>query len=387
MSATLGIMKVKMPLPDAVLRLHRIFRNSGHKLYVVGGSVRDFVKSLIEKVVFKPKDHDLVTELHPDDVLSLLRNNHMRVREVGKSFGVVLVNLDGNDYEIATFREDAKTGDGRRPDFVKFSDIKTDSQRRDLTINALYYDIDEEKIIDFHNGLEDLQNQVARFVGNASQRILEDKLRVLRFVRFHSRMNSSDSLDLEGSLACRQLKSIRPEVSDERIRDEFIKGFCSALDPHNYLQILLDLEKMEDIFPGLLYEVPQRLRMVNKSHEATIAQILRCNPVEKIKEKLESLKYTSQEVENVCFLKGIPNYGVMRIVPFKKARKRCSLSDEVILKFSSEFNNQWLIEKMLKFPYPNIKGETLIAEGFEGKTLGEEMERREKDLFLTSLHQ
>lgn len=385
-------LKVKMPVPQDVAALHAAFKAEGEQLFLVGGAVRDFAKSHFENSHYQFKDHDLATSAHPERVEEILQKGifhkhlpkHTMVRPVGKSFGVILVTVPcvyvdspDLDYEIATFRKDAKTSDGRRPDSVTFSNIEDDAARRDLTINALYYDMDAEEILDFHDGLGDLQNNKVRFVGDAKERLVEDKLRALRFVRFHGRVNPGayHTLDKAAANAINNLK-LRPEISDERIRDEFLKGLNGVLHQQNFLYNLNDLGLMPQVLPGLdmfLMLKPQSTLKVE-----VLAQILGGNNPGDVRERLLELKYTSNEAQDVEFLikMGLfkdPN----EIVTFHRARKKTKLTDRVLLNFAKHhYTNVELVEKMLAFPYPTVRGDELMDQ-FQGKALGDEMNRQE----------
>ena len=164
--------KLRLNVPSDIKKIHKIFKKNGYKLYVVGGAVRD---AILGK---RPKDFDLATDAKPDEVLNIARKGGFKTLEVGKAFGVVLVG----GHEIATFRKDI--GKGRRPSAVDYTDIKGDVERRDLTINALFYDIDKQTIVDLVGGIEDLRKGQIRTVGKAEERFDEDPLRKLRALRF-----------------------------------------------------------------------------------------------------------------------------------------------------------------------------------------------------------
>ena len=151
--------------------------------YVVGGAVRDAILGS------SPKDFDLATDAKPDEVEAIAKQGKFKTVDVGKSFGVVIVN----GHEIATFRKDI--GKGRRPDAVDFTDIKGDVKRRDLTINALFYDIGKKQIVDLVGGIADLKKKKIRTVGNADDRFDEDPLRKLRAVRFAGSVGGKMSKD------------------------------------------------------------------------------------------------------------------------------------------------------------------------------------------------
>jgi tRNA nucleotidyltransferase/poly(A) polymerase len=173
--------KFDFTIPQDIQQIKDVFKKNGFKLYVVGGAVRD---ALLGK---KPKDFDLVTDAHPDKVEEIMAKSGLRTLPTGKAFGVINVFTDQGEYEIATMRKDI--GSGRRPDSVEYTDINHDVLRRDLTINALFYDIDTHEIVDLVGGVQDLKNGVIRTVGNPQQRFEEDPLRILRFFRFFSKFN------------------------------------------------------------------------------------------------------------------------------------------------------------------------------------------------------
>ena len=150
--------KLKLSIPSDIKKLHKLFKKNKKQLYVVGGAVRD---AILGK---SPKDFDLTTDAKPDEVLDIAKQGGFKSVEVGKQFGVVIIG----GHEIATFRKDI--GKGRRPDSVDFTDIKGDVKRRDLTINALFYDIGKKQIVDLVGGIADLKKKKIRTVGKAEDR-------------------------------------------------------------------------------------------------------------------------------------------------------------------------------------------------------------------------
>jgi tRNA nucleotidyltransferase/poly(A) polymerase len=171
--------KMDMPIPDDIKTIAAIFKKNGFKLFIVGGAVRDF---LLQK---KIKDYDLATDAVPDKVEEMMAKANFKTLPTGKAFGVINVFTSEGEYEIATFRSDETKG--RNPEVKLGASIETDAARRDLRINALYYDIDTKEIIDLVGGVEDLKNGTIQTVGNPQQRFEEDPLRILRFFRFFNR--------------------------------------------------------------------------------------------------------------------------------------------------------------------------------------------------------
>jgi len=173
--------KFNILIPSDILEMKDIFVKNGFKLFVVGGAVRDAVLGKI------PKDWDLATDAKPEQVEQIMQKAGLRTLPTGKQFGVINVFTDDDEYEVATFRED--TTKGRHPTVKIGATIKSDAERRDLRINALYYDIDTSEIIDLVGGLEDIRNGRVQTVGDPQERFEEDPLRILRFFRFFSRFS------------------------------------------------------------------------------------------------------------------------------------------------------------------------------------------------------
>ena len=157
--------KLKLNIPSDIKKIYKLFKKNRKQLFIVGGAVRD---AILGK---SPKDFDLATDAKPDEVEAIAKQGKFKTVDVGKSFGVVIVN----GHEIATFRKDI--GKGRRPDSVDYTDIQGDVKRRDLTINALFYDIGKGTIVDLVGGIADLKKKKIRTVGNPDERFDEDPLR------------------------------------------------------------------------------------------------------------------------------------------------------------------------------------------------------------------
>lgn len=166
-----------LPSYRAAVEVVRRLREAGHAAYLVGGGVRDLVMGL------KPKDFDIVTSATPNETQSLFS----RYLPIGAQFGVVQVRHKNHAFEVATFRAEGGYRDGRRPEWVRFSDLEADVGRRDFTINGLVLDPDEGRILDRCGGLADIRRGIVRTIGDPSERFGEDCLRMLRAVRFAAR--------------------------------------------------------------------------------------------------------------------------------------------------------------------------------------------------------
>jgi poly(A) polymerase len=234
-------------------RIARALREQGHSAYLVGGCVRDLLLGR------EPADFDVATSATPDQVMRLFP----RTFAVGAQFGVVLVPVlggtegarDNYSIEVATFRSDGAYSDGRHPDQVQFShDARLDVQRRDFTINGLLLDPDTAEVLDYVGGREDLRRGVIRAIGEPHQRFSEDKLRMLRAVRFAARFGYA--IDDLTFAAVRELAPQIHQVSRERVRDEILKMLTEGharrafelLDQSGLLeQVLPEIKKMQGV--------------------------------------------------------------------------------------------------------------------------------------------
>jgi len=312
-------MKSDIDVPQGTLDIRDVMKDAGHELYLVGGAVRDH---LLGK---KPKDFDLATEAQPDEVIRLLsRDGRFKVEEdpKGKQFGIVLVHdNEGIEYEIATFREDV--GEGRRPDEVKFTTIDEDVTRRDLTINALFYDLDTNEIVDYVGGIDDLKNGVIKTVGKPADRFREDKLRVMRVLRFAGRLGAE--IDAETAKAIKDDPDLH-EVSPERIHDEFTRGIATAKDPKHYLKMVEDLGLFDQVFPDL--EVGKQY-LDTPDSTMQMVSLLRDNKPKDIQRVLHQMKYAKDEVNKLLFLLKMRELSPEEAVELKKIYRKLQNTEGV----------------------------------------------------------
>jgi len=169
----------------------------------------------------EPHDYDIATSAHPEEVRTLFQ----RTVAVGAHFGVIVILEGGNEFQVATFRNDGQYVDGRHPQNVVFATPEDDATRRDFTINGLFFDPMRDRLIDFVGGQQDLARKMLRAIGNPDDRFREDRLRLLRAVRFATTLG----FDLDGATwraVCEHAGHIS-EVSAERIREELVKIFLS----------------------------------------------------------------------------------------------------------------------------------------------------------------
>jgi len=365
LSTLLAEAKLKLNIPSDIKKIYKLFKKNGKQLYVVGGAVRD---AILGK---SPKDFDLATDAKPDEVLKMAKQGGFKTVEVGKSFGVVIVG----GHEIATFRKDI--GKGRRPDAVDFTDIKGDVKRRDLTINALFYDMGRNEIVDLVGGIADLKKKKIRTVGKAEDRFDEDPLRKLRAVRFAGSVGGRMSKDTWAAL---KKDANISGVSAERIRDEFIKGITKAKNVPNYFKMLKTLGMFKQIFPGL--SVLHR-KVDTNDYKLQIAYMLQTNGVDKVKSKLNSLKYTNQEVKDISLLIQLsrPAEVIKDLPSYKKLQDNSKLKLSQVKEWVKINSNKYIM-KLWNWKL-SVTAQDAISKGKKGKQIGDYIKNKEEELFLS----
>ena len=203
-------------MEKAARKIAERLRDRGHIAYFAGGCVRDMVRGLT------PKDYDIATDARPENVQALFP----RTYAVGAHFGVIIVLEDGFQFEVATFRSDEAYIDGRHPSAVHFSSPEEDARRRDFTINGMFLDPASNKVIDLVGGQADIGAKLVRAIGEPGQRLAEDRLRMLRAVRFATALDYQiDERTWDALVA--SASSIN-QISAERIREEMVRIFLSS---------------------------------------------------------------------------------------------------------------------------------------------------------------
>lgn len=267
---------LKHSVPEDVVGLCRRLADAGFRSWVVGGCVRDLL--LAQRTTDSKSggagaaaevrnDWDLATDAMPEQVQKLFR----KVIPTGIKHGTVTVMLRGVGYEVTTLRGETTYSDGRRPDQVYFvDDIRADLARRDFTVNAIAYDPLADQLIDPFGGATDLENNLLRAVGVASERFGEDGLRVLRAARFVATLGMR--LEPETADAIRPSLDTYRKVSPERIRDEWIKTLA-APKPSPAFQIMLDHGIMQATAPQLAACAAQTSRHSGSEHSIWTHQL------------------------------------------------------------------------------------------------------------------
>tara|TARA_R110000782_G_scaffold21299_1_gene57302 strand:- start:5662 stop:6795 length:1134 start_codon:yes stop_codon:yes gene_type:complete len=349
-----------MKLPQDILFIKDVFKANGFKLFVVGGAVRDAILGI------SPKDFDLATDATPDNVEQIMQNAGLTTLATGKAFGVINVFTSSGDFEIATFRKDSKEGDGRRPDSVEFTTIDGDVLRRDLTINALFFDIETGEIVDMVGGIDDLKNNIIRTVGYANDRFTEDRLRILRAIRFAGRFNSKLNQDIEFAL---MIDNSLDGISHERVRDEFLKGLKSAKNISWFLRLIDWFNLFDWIFPEL--NINKTFR-INDDPIVVIASLLQFNDKTFLAKQLNKLTFSTDEIKAILFLISLQDLELETAVDIKRKQKNSGVSVDQILNFTTrECIPSQLIDAFLEFELSVIGGDVMKERGLEpGPELG-----------------
>jgi len=396
-------------------------RESGHVAYFAGGCVRDMVRGLI------PKDYDIVTDARPEAVQTLFP----RTFAVGAHFGVIIVVENGFQFEVATFRSDDAYIDGRHPSAVHFSSPQEDAQRRDFTINGMFYDPVAEKVIDFVGGCADIDEKLVRAIGDPAQRFAEDRLRMLRAVRFATVLDYQIDQQTWDALVA-DASSIN-QISAERIRDELVRIFLSPnrvrgwdlLDSSGLIRAILpELEAMKGVLQPEQFHpegdvfVHTRLMLQLLPEEVSVPLVfavlfhdvakpvtamvdttgrIRFNDHDRIGAQMTEaimrrLRFSGAEIEATVEMvrqhmvfKDAPN---MRVAKLKRFMARPTFNDELELhrvdcgsSHRMLDNYEFLLRKREEFanepiiPPPLVRGDDLIALGLKpGPKFGEILE-------------
>jgi len=215
-------------------------RGQGYEALWAGGCVRD---ELLDRV---PKDYDVATSATPDQVRQVF--GHRRTLAVGASFGVIVVRgpREAGQIDVATFRRDESYTDGRRPDRVSFSSAEEDARRRDFTINGLFYDPHTQRVIDYVGGQEDIDRRRIRTIGEARERFTEDKLRLLRAVRFAATFDFT--LEQQTASEIRAMADQITVVSAERIAQE-LRGMFRPQGRRRAAELLAETGLLPHVLP------------------------------------------------------------------------------------------------------------------------------------------
>jgi tRNA nucleotidyltransferase/poly(A) polymerase len=367
-------------IPQSIKDIHLLFQKNDKKLYIVGGAIRDFLKNET------PKDFDLTTNALPDEVLSIL-NDKFKTNLQGKSYGTIVVyTKDQPDgIEITTFRQDITKG--RNPEVKLGVTIEDDVKRRDITFNALFYDLDTKEIVDLTGGKEDLDKNIVKMVGDPIQRFEEDTLRILRAFRFASRYQSDiDEKTKEAILNDNRLVTIDPEsgeekrISSERIWSEFTKAYNQSKDFNFFLNLLSEYNMWEEMFPNS--NINTNL-IQSKNLIIILSNLFSKEDTFTLEKKLvQDYKIETEIAKQIVFLIKLKDFDVNLVYDYFKEKLQSKTTNETILEFGQILNNKNIIKFSDYSPIVNI--DELISKGFKKADLGKEIRRIETNNFISS---
>lgn len=274
-------------------------RQEGFEALLAGGCVRDILLGS------RPTDYDVATNATPRQVRKLFK----RVLMIGAKFGVAMVVQDGRTIEVATFRSDHSYSDGRRPDKVVFSSARADALRRDFTINGMFMDPVDEKIIDYVGGRTDLNKKIVRAIGEPDRRLGEDYLRMLRAIRFCARLDFA--LEPATTRAIRRHAPKICRISGERVREELEK-MLSGPNSHHAMVLTGRLGLGRHIFgptvttPSAWDAALGRLALLGRHRDVTLslAGILAAASAGHIRRLARSWGASNKMIGNLTWLTG-----------------------------------------------------------------------------------
>ena len=224
-------------LSSSAIKIFEILHKKGYEAFVVGGFVRDSILRI------PSTDIDIVTSALPDQIIELFPND--KVDLVGKSFGVVLVN----GIEVASYRNDKYFGLSDKNSVIEFGTLETDSARRDLTINSIFFDPISGVIFDPNGGMSDIRNKIIKFVGNPKDRIFEDPNRIVRICRFRSQIDGSFTPETFNALK-EHAHLLEAHVHVQRLRVEILKAMKTK-KASEFFESLKRIGALKYIFPSL----------------------------------------------------------------------------------------------------------------------------------------
>ena len=275
------------------------------------------MRDMVMKI--EPSDYDIATSAPPAEIMKIFP----KTSPIGVQFGVVLVIYRGHPFEVATFRSDAAYIDGRRPSGVVFTDAQTDVLRRDFTINGLLYDPVEMRVIDYVSGQEDIRDRIVRAIGNPQKRFEEDKLRLLRAIRFGARLGYSIEPETWAAV-CRMAPEIR-RVSAERIREELgrilTEGQAAAgfrmLHESGLLKTIFPAVQWTDYLERCLARIPAKAPI-----DFAFAVLLHEVSLDAVQSITQDLKMSAADADHVLFLvKSLPAFWKVRALSVSELKR------------------------------------------------------------------
>jgi len=357
---------------NLALSIVKKLNDAGYVAYFAGGWVRDFL------LKHPSDDIDIATNATPDIIQSLFSHTV----PIGISFGIILVVEDDHPFEVATFRKESDYEDKRRPSSISFTTAVEDAKRRDFTINGLFYDPIKEEILDYVEGEKDLKRKIIRAIGNPHERIQEDRLRMIRAIRFSARLSFEIDPPTKEAIVA-HANELFPYVAIERVWQELNK---MSLYPNfaKALEVLFEFDLLQQIFPQLeeksVKNIQRKLQHVKDFPPCpAIAKILELFPHFSLEEKINlcrHFKLSNQDMDFVIFYHETE----------KMLQKKQIEDFEWAYFFSNKFSE--IIDQIIACKMPAPEKEIFLKSHKEKKGhLKEEIRRiQEKDPLVRALH-
>lgn len=373
--------------------VNKLARN-GYTAYFAGGWVRDLI------LQHPSDDIDIATDAPIDVILDLFPRTIL----VGLNFGVVIVSMDGHQFEVFTFRKDIEYRNGRKPERIEKATPQEDALRRDFTINGMFYDPIENLIHDYVQGLEDIKKRIIRTIGDPQERFLEDRLRMIRAFRFAARFGFAIDQETQDAIV-ENADALFPAVAIERVWQEFMK--MSAFS--NFENALVEMQRLKIlpvIFPSLasvhLNDLKKRVQPLSRYPKGypTVLFLLALFPDASWEDLFALCRYLKIPVKDQDLLEFFYNskitFSKNNLRPSDWAKFYAKLESSLFLqiamahmpleegeKFIQEHQNRqaYLHNHIQRIRYkrPLISAQDLKAEGIEqGKLLGQLLKEAEE---------
>jgi poly(A) polymerase len=356
----------------ALQKVVAAFSSLPNALYFVGGCVRD---SLLGRPF---GDIDLASPLTPDKVALYLQKAGIPFKEVGKTFGTLMAVVEGQSFEITSFRRDIET-DGRWAKVSYTSNLLEDAARRDFTMNALYLTPSGD-LYDPWGGIDDLRNGCLRFIGEPAARIQEDYLRILRFFRFYAWVGRvpPDAATLD---ACQKLATNLTRISGERIRAEFMK-LLAAPDPSKSLDMMAATQ-LTDSFLGIPLHVSdfKRLQQVEAFLHVQASPLVRLSILlgSKLIDNLQRFAFSNKESSLLEKIAGYSHYAQQPIHEWLYRQESEIAQAFIFLKamqegLSATLHTDWQQISTWQRPHFPLTGHDAIKIGLQGAAIGQALQ-------------
>lgn len=390
-----------MKIPDGIKRLADAFKKSkevsigkeidsaaggekdvtlkSKKIYIVGGAVRDYMLG------HTPRNYDLATDAHPQEVEAILRQARpaIRITKQDPKKGLTHISVDGEEYELHTLQKKSGNPDEGN---VFTTNPGEDCEGRDFTINALYYDVIANSIIDHCGGLRHLKDGEIKPIGKADEK-MKDGMTKYRAMRMANTVPNG-KFDDATKQALTKSAGEDDDVSPEKVREEFLKGLEHAhSDVRKYIKSYADHGLLQKVFPKLQLNADLPECGTCKNRAIVLAYLLKDNKPAKLVTKLKELKYTDREIKDAVYLINLLWFAPDHVYEFKKELLNTSLTKRQVVDWAKMNKlDKDMIEKLVNYNLRINGGDLAEREGLQGDQLRGRIKSMEADEFKKTLH-